>query len=214
MFKSWFSTTVLLSFCCLFWTMSCGNSADSKDNSTDTTTEANQGSADAESNAEILHERGLLKTVEDAGYPMFNVGIEFPEKKISDTFLLNAEAIQDLDMVKLKNLIGQYIDFDYTSIMDNAMMDMKVSGKSIYSDEGETYQPSSETKTITGILKDAQTPTAGDLPDQIEISSADGKPLKFSTFISPAMAKINGKKVEAYYEERILNTIVGIKFKQ
>ena len=85
------------------------------------------------------------------------------------------------------------------------------SGKSVYA-EGEAFEPTPETKTFEGILNNAGEPTTSDLPDQISISGAGGKTEKFDCYITPLMAKANGKKVVGYYEVRTVSRIVGLEF--
>lgn len=208
MFKSLNFTLVLLAFCSLLWISSCGNSTDS--NTTDeATTEATE--SDAPVALDTLRELGRIKTVEDAGYPMYSLEIEFPERGFSEGFLLNAEDIQDLELEKLGNSAGRYIAFEYTSELENALLDVKVNGKSVYA-EDEAFEPIPETKTFEGILKNAGEPTTSDLPDQVSISGAGGKTEKFDCYITPLMAKANGKKVVGYYEVRTANRIVGLEF--
>ena len=208
MFKSWNFTLALLAFCILLWMSSCSNSTDSN-TAEETNTEATE--SDALAALDTLRELGLIKTVEDAGYPMYSLEIEFPERGFSEGFLLNAEDIQGLDLAKLGNSAGKYISFEYTSELENALLDMKVNGKSVY-DEGEAFEPTPDTKTFEGTLKNAGEPTSSDLPDQISISGADGKTEKFDCYITPLMAKANGKKVVGYYEVRTANRIVGLEF--
>ena len=208
MFKSWNFTFALLAFCGLVWISSCGNSIDSNTND-EATTEATESNAPVA--LDTLRELGLIKTVEDAGYPMYSLEIEFPERGFSEGFLLNAEEIQDLDLAKLGNSAGKYIAFEYTSELENALLDMKLNGKSVYA-EGEAFEPTPETKTFEGILNNAGEPTTSDLPDQISISGAGGKTEKFDCYITPLMAKANGKKVVGYYEVRTVSRIVGLEF--
>ena len=208
MFKSWNFTLALLAFCILLWMSSCSNSTDSN-TAEETNTEATE--SDALAALDTLRELGLIKTVEDAGYPMYSLEIEFPERGFSEGFLLNAEDIQGLDLAKLGNSAGKYISFEYTSELENALLDMKVNGKSVY-DEGEAFEPTPDTKTFEGTLKNAGEPTSSDLPDQISISGADGKTEKFDCYITPLMAKANGKKVVGYYEVRTANRIIGLEF--
>lgn len=210
MFKSWNFAPVLLAFCSLLWISSCGNSTGSNENTNEeTSSEATERSTEAASDA--IRELGRIKSVEDAGYPMYSLEIEFPERGFSEGFLLNAEDIQGLDLAKLGNSAGKYISFEYTSELENALLDMKVNGKSVYND-GEAFEPTPETKTFEGTLKNAGEPTAGDLPDQISISGAGGETEKFDCYITPLMAKANGKKVVGYYEVRTANRIVGLEF--
>jgi hypothetical protein len=208
MFKSWNFTLVLLTFCSLVWISSCGNSTDS--NTTDeASTETTE--SDAPVALDTLRELGLIKTVEDAGYPMYSLEIEFPERGFSEGFLLNAEDIQGLDLEKLGSSAGKYINFEYTSELENALLDLKLNGKSVYND-GDDFEPKPETKTFEGILKNAGEPTASDLPDQISISGAGGKTEKFDCYITPLITKANGKKVVGYYEVRTANRIVALEF--
>lgn len=190
MFKSWNFTLALLAFCSLVWISSCGNSTDSNTND-EASTEATE--SDAPAALDTLRELGLIKTVEDAGYPMYSLEIEFPERGFSEGFLLNAEDIQGLELEKLGSSAGKYIAFEYTSELENALLDVKVNGKSVYA-EGEAFEPTPETKTFEGTLNNAGEPTTSDLPDQISISGADGKTEKFDCYITPLMAKANGKR--------------------
>jgi hypothetical protein len=208
MFKSWNFALVLFAFCSLLWISSCGNSTNSNTNG-EASTEATE--SDAPVALDTLRELGRIKTVEDAGYPMYSLEIEFPERGFSEGFLLNAEDIQGLDLAKLGNSAGKYIAFEYTSELENALLDMKLNGKSVYA-EGKAFEPTPETKTFEGILKNAGEPTTSDLPDQISISGAGGKTEKFDCYITPTMAKANGKKVVGYYEVRTANRVVGLEF--
>jgi hypothetical protein len=208
MFKSWNFTLALLAFCSLLWISSCGNSTDSSTNN-EASTEATESEAPVA--LDTLRELGRIKTVEDAGYPMYSLEIEFPERGFSEGFLLNAEDIQGLDLAKLGSSSGKYIAFEYTSELENALLDMKLNGKSVYA-EGEAFEPTPETKTFEGILNNAGEPTTSDLPDQISISGVGGKTEKFDCYITPLMAKANGKKVVGYYEVRTANRIVGLEF--
>jgi len=206
MFKPWNFTLVLLTFCSLLWISSCGNATDSStDSSADTMTEV------AEAAIDTLREFGRIQSVEDGVYPMYNLVIEFPERQFSETFLLNAEEIRDLDQEKLSNSIGKYISFEYTSEFENALLELKQNGRSLLEFD-DPFEPIPEIKTIEGILKNAGEPTRGDLPDQMIISAADGTSEKFDYYITPEIAKANGKKVLAYYEIRTANRIVALEF--
>lgn len=206
MFKPWNFILVLLTFCSLLWISSCGNATDSStDSSADTMTEV------AEAAIDTLREFGRIQSVEDGVYPMYNLVIEFPERQFSETFLLNAEEIRDLDQGKLSNSVGKYISFEYTSGFENALLELKYNGKSLL-DFDDPFEPIPEIKTIEGTLKDAGEPTKGDLPDQISVSAADGTSEKFDYYITPEIAKANGKKVLAYYEIRTANRIIGLEF--
>lgn len=160
---------------------------------------------------DTLRELGRIKSVEDAGYPMYSLEIEFPERDFSEGFLLNAEEIADLDLEKLGSSVGKYISFEYTSALENALLDLKLNGKSVFNDS-DPFQPTPETQTIEGTLNNAGEPTNSDLPDQINISGAGGKTEKFDCYITPLMTKANGKKVVGYYEVRTANRIVGLEF--
>lgn len=157
---------------------------------------------------DAINERGLLKSVEDSGYPMATLTIEFPERNFTEHFIINLEAVKGVTMNNLNKWVGKYVAFSYTSDFANTLMDLRVNGKSIFNDN--PIEITAETKKITGILKGAKAETSGDLPDKISIVSKDNN-LTFDFFITKEVVNVNGKKVTGFYEERVENTIKSIK---
>ncbi|MFN0200809.1 MAG: hypothetical protein ACKVTZ_04785 [Bacteroidia bacterium] len=157
----------------------------------------------------IINEFGLVKKIEDAGYPFFIVTIEFPERKFSEVFTLNIENMHNLDAGQLSNLAGKYVRFDYTSEIENALVELRFNGKSVLPSTGRP--PVSGTKAITGILSNAEEETTGDLPGEIYITTEEEYQITFPYYITPEIVVVNGKKVTAYYSERTQNTIIAIQ---
>ncbi len=157
---------------------------------------------------DAINERGLLKSVEDSGYPMATLTIEFPERNFTEHFIINLEAVKGVTMNNLNKWVGKYVTFSYTSDFANTLMDLRVNGKSIFNDN--PIEITAETKKITGILKGAKAETSGDLPDKISIVSKDNN-LTFDFFITQEVVSVNGKRVTGLYEERVENTIKSIK---
>jgi RNase P/RNase MRP subunit p29 len=157
---------------------------------------------------DTINERGLLKAVEDSGYPMATLTIEFPERNFTEHFIVNLEAVKGVNMNSLKKWVGKYVSFSYTSDFANSLMDLRINGKSIFNDN--PIEITTETKKITGVLKGAKAETAGDLPDKISIVSKDNN-LTFDFFITKEVVNVNGKRVTGLYEERVENTIKSIR---
>ena len=151
-----------------------------------------------------IQEMGVLRSVEDSEYPFVTVTVEFVERKFSESFTINLEEVKNVNMAILNKWKGKYVSFGYISESSNALLDLKVKGKSIFEDDAVEIGP--ESKTITGILKGAKQVTGGDVPDVISING-----ITFEFFITPEMVKANGKTVTAIYEERTENTIKRIK---
>lgn len=151
-----------------------------------------------------LQEKGILRLVEDSGYPFVVLSVEFPERKFTESFTLNLEEVKGIKMETLNKWIGKYVAFSYTSELVNDLLDLKLEEKSILGDEKIESGPDS--KTITGVLKGAKQATAGDVPDMISVNG-----ISFEFFITPEMVKANGQTVTAVYEEATENTITKIK---
>ncbi|NNC87081.1 MAG: hypothetical protein HKN82_01335 [Akkermansiaceae bacterium] len=158
---------------------------------------------------EELHEFGVVRKVEDAGYPMLAVDMIFGKGRVEGDFLLNAEAVgvTEADLKAIEN--GKAVQFYYTADEQNSLQDIRVGGKSLLGEYAPKLHP--EWKKITGTLRGAGEETAGDLPDEITVTSGDGATLVFETFIDPAMVAANGKTVTVYYEPRFMHTITYLK---
>lgn len=156
-----------------------------------------------------IKELGLLKQVEDSGYPFVTLTIEFPERNFTEVFGLNLEEVKNVDAQKLNAWVGKYVAFDYDSDIVNALMDLKRGGQSIL--DTDVYTKNADTKVIKGILSGAEEVTSGDLPGEILITTEEGITMSFAFFIDEKIVAVNGKKVVAFYEERTQNTINEIR---
>lgn len=164
--------------------------------------------ADSFPNGEIINERGLLKEIEDSGYPFYNLVIEFPERKFEESFNLNMEEIKDLNSGKLMTLKNKYINFSYTSEVKNSLLDIQVKGNSIF--DTDVVALNEETNKVTGILGGAEEITLGDLPGNVTITNKKGEVFEFNFYITESMVFQNGKTVTAFFEERTINEIKSL----
>lgn len=156
-----------------------------------------------------INEFGLLKDVEDSGYPMATLHIEFPERKFSEYFTINLEEVKNVNMGILRKWKGKYVAFTYNSDLTNALIDLQINGKSAINTEPMEF--SDNVQMVVGVLRGAGKVTESDLPSTISITTTDNQKLLFDYYITPEMVKINGRKVMAYYEEVVSNTITKIK---
>ncbi|MEZ4905021.1 MAG: hypothetical protein R2822_26345 [Spirosomataceae bacterium] len=93
---------------------------------------------------------GLLKEVEDSGYPFATLTIEFPERKLTEYFTINFEEAKGANLGTIQQWVGKYVSFTYTSELTNALLDVQVEGKSLVSTEKIELGP--DVKTLSGIL--------------------------------------------------------------
>lgn len=156
-----------------------------------------------------INEFGLLKDVEDSGYPLATLHIEFPERKFSEYFTINLEEVKNVNMGILQKWKGKYVAFTYNSDLTNALVDVQINGKSAIHTEPMEF--SDNVQIVVGVLRGATKVTESDLPSTISITTTDNQKLLFDYYITPEMVKINGRKVMAYYEEVVSNTITKIK---
>jgi hypothetical protein len=157
----------------------------------------------------IRREKGLLKSIEDGGYPFVSMTIEFPEKKLEESFTLNLEETKGIDQAGLYKSKGKYLDFSYTSQIMNALLDLKYKNKTIL--DGEAGPQKAVLKQVTGVLSGADQETLGDLPGTLSITTKENQKLDFDFFITSGIVKYNGKIITAFYEERTNNKIVDLK---
>jgi hypothetical protein len=156
-----------------------------------------------------INERGLLKAVDDSGYPFATLTIEFPERKFSEQFTINLGNVKNVTMNELSEGIGHYVAFAYTSEISNALLDIQLDGESLLGDDAPTLQ--ADTKQIMGKLKGANRETTGDEPGKISITTDDNTTETFYYFVTKQMVAANGKIVIGYFEERTQNTIKSMK---
>ena len=162
----------------------------------------------APADAAEMTAKGRVVAVEDAGYPMFTVTVEFPGKADEEMLLLDAEATA-IDPVVLDGLEGRTAEITFLREDRNSLYDLHYQGKSVFDAQAE--MPGPEWRSITGTLEGASEPTDGDLPDEITITDAKGNSETFDYFIQPEMVAVNGKEVTAYYETQTVDEITSLK---
>ncbi|KAF0183052.1 MAG: hypothetical protein IV086_02055 [Hyphomonadaceae bacterium] len=150
-----------------------------------------------------------ITAVTDAGYPMFAVTATVPGQPAPLELLLNAEEA-DLGGVEPASLAGKAVTLGYASKDEPSLVDIRAEGHSLLG----TAAPKSDDPAwtvVTGTLGGAATPTAGDLPDTIEIADAQGVKHAFDYFITPEIVAANGKQVTGYYVTGTVNRVTSIK---
>jgi len=160
-------------------------------------------------NDDEIKEMGLLKEVEDSGYPYAVLTIEFLERKFTEQFVINLEEVKSANLSTLSGWVGRYVSFTYTSELINALLDIQKDGKSLLGDNAPTL--AADTKQIMGKLRGANKETTSDEPGTISITTNDNTTEKFSYFVTKEMVAANGSIVVGYFEERGKNTIKSIK---
>ena len=158
---------------------------------------------------QVLSERGLVKSIEDSGYPFYTLEIEFPERKFSEYFTLNLADFPEMDPEKLSALEEKYVQFEYSSTLSYALLDVRQNSKSLLG-----LSPSElpeGLKEISGTLSGALEPTQGDLPTTIRIHDPEGLSLEFEFFVTPELTEAEGELVVGYYDERTVNKITSIR---
>lgn len=187
------------------------NESDAKSDSlalADTTLYPENLEASSFPNGELVHETGILKKFEDGGYPFATLTIEFPERKMEETFSLNLEEVKNIDQEMLSQSTGKYLDFSYVSNFENALMDIQNNEKSIF--KTDVIPVTKEMKNISGVLSGAKEVTGGDLPNKVSVSNAN-QTLDFEYYVTDEMVKYNGKTITVFYEERSTNNLVEVK---
>ena len=158
---------------------------------------------------DALREFGLLKSAEDSGYPFYTVEIEFPERKFSEVFTLNLEEMPDVDPGILTGWVGQYVSFEYTSEVINALLDVRQNGKSLLGTKPSELPKG--LKKISGTLSGATNVTEGDLPSLLRIHDPEDQSLEFEFFITPELVEAEGSLVVGFYDQRTENKIISMK---
>lgn len=155
-----------------------------------------------------IQEYGLIKRIEDAGYPFFIVTVEFSERNMTIDFNLNAEEASLAPDV-LQSAEGKYATIYYTSNLEPSLVDMTLNGKSVMLDEPLTRHP--DYKVITGVLTGAEEPTPGDLPDEVCITDKNGEQQCFKYYVDDEMVRANGQEVVAIYTLQGRNNITRLQ---
>jgi hypothetical protein len=151
---------------------------------------------------------GRITAIEDSGYPFFNCTVYFPERQMEETFLINLEDPGMPAMDEFMTWKEQYAAFNYTSTLENNLLDIRREGISLLGvDAADLPEGLSR---ITGTLSGATAVTAGDLPGKIRIHDPESASLAFEFFITEEMVKAEGQLVEGWYDVRTLNKISAI----
>jgi hypothetical protein len=150
---------------------------------------------------EQLTEFGIIQAVEDGVYPMYTITVEFPERKMIQTFNLNAEELQPR-IGPLISLVGKYATIKYTSTLEPSLLDLRTKDKVIVG--SGKIDPS--WKRISGKLTGAEEITNSDLPGVVQVSN-DSQTIEFQYYVDEEIQAINGQFVEANYTLRSINRI-------
>lgn len=153
---------------------------------------------------ELLTEYGLIQAVEDGAYPMYTVTVEFPERKMIQTFNLNAEELEPR-IEQWGSFVGKYASIKYTSTLDPYLLQIKKGEKMIL---GST-EIDPKWKLITGTLSGAAEITSSDLPSTIRVSNEEEN-VSFNYYVGDELVAINNTEVTAYYIFRPNHTITSI----
>jgi hypothetical protein len=208
-----FYIACLMAFFCMATTTACNNQATTTANSLAQTTDkpmlAKDISATKQMGNDPITERGVLTELEDGGYPFATLTIEFPERNFKEHFTINLEEVKSVNMATLNGWLGKHISFEYNSEVENALIDLKSNGKSVFPKGNRP--PIAGAKAITGILSNAAEATQGDIPSELYIKTEEEITEKFPFFITEDIVKLNGKTVVGYYQQRTKNTIVSMK---
>ena len=150
---------------------------------------------------------GLLKDIEDEGYPLVTLTIAFPAKQTTEQFTINLDRITTIKPTALAGLIGKTISFHYTTEEINALLDIEVGGAFLL--DGDPDLLKKTTSKVTGQFG-ADEISSGDVPGLLTITAPDGEITEFPFFITSELLEVNGTTVTAFYEVRTINTITEI----
>jgi hypothetical protein len=161
-----------------------------------------------EPNDEELNEFGIIEAIEDAGYPMYNVTVSFPERQMSGNFSLNAESASLSH--ELSAYQDHYATLYYESEESNEVLDIIFDGKSLL---GEYAPEDHEGLTrFDGVLKGADR-ESGDLPASIKVVGAEDE-LDFAYFVDAATVGANNQPVTVYYYTRYVEVITYLELSE
>lgn len=155
-----------------------------------------------------IREFGLVKQVEDAGYPFATLTIEFPERGFEEYFTLNMEEVEGVDPGVVNKWKGRYVEFYYTSSLSYALLDIRQNGVSLIGMNPDELPEG--LRKASGTLDCPEEPS-GDLPGTLQIMDAHADSYSFEFFITPEIINARGQLVEGYFEERSVNNITKIR---
>jgi len=173
----------------------------------DNTIMSNSDMDEREPTDDEIREFGQIISIEDSGYPMYVVTLDFPERQMKYSFNLNIEAISLSDET-LHTLIDKYVTIYYLAELENILNDIQHKGKSLLGEY--TPELDKDWYEITGELSGADEETPGDLPGLITVSNNAGESLTFNVFVTSEMVAVNGKTVTVFYSEKGVSNITYI----
>jgi hypothetical protein len=142
--------------------------------------------------AKMITVEAKLIEVEDAGYPIAYISIVANNSDAQESISFNQEIAPVFKIEELSKMLNKIVVVEYEETMRLEALDILSNGKSIIGNTGEVR---AEAVKYTGTLS-ALAETKSDMPDEIELKTANGKTLKFEYFITPEMVAANGKTVD------------------
>jgi hypothetical protein len=168
---------------------------------------ADTAQASAEAKPVIKTATGVLTRYEDAGYPIFNIGVTPAGGQEITYFMNDAEAVKPEDLSALK---GKAVNVGYREADEAQVSAVMLTGESLMEPAGSRAAKNpliaSDAVTITGVLSGAGAITASDLPSVLTVTAKDGKVLNFDAYVDDRMMSGNGKEVTVHYTmEKVLH---------
>lgn len=155
---------------------------------------------------------GTLTAAEDAGFPLFNLGITPPGASEPTVITWNSEGSTDVDGVSIDDLVGKTVTVTYRSEPQRTALRLIHAGTDLlYFPDSSMPELPSGAVTVSGILGGAGAPTAGDLPDTLTVTSSDGRVVEFDYFVLPEMVAANGQMVDLTYVDGTSDEVIAIK---
>lgn len=155
-----------------------------------------------------INEFGIITTLEEVGYPLYNVTVSFPEREMISNFSLNVESASLSD--EISKFQNQYATIYYESEETTEVLDIIFDEKSLL---GE-YAPEDHEglERFDGILKGA-TSVSGDLPNTLKLEGED-ETLTFEYFVDTETIAANNQQVSVYYYKRYVDFITYLQLSQ
>lgn len=136
-----------------------------------------------------------VTSIRDAGYPMFVLAVQLPDRPAPMEILLNAEAA-DLGDIEREEFVGKDVVLTYEVVAENDLFDLRDGDLSLLQDAAPRAP---HWKEVVGVLSGAEHSTGGDLPDTIAVTDAAGAKVEFEYYVTPQISATNGKQVTAWY---------------
>ena len=193
----------------LIFLTACGSGKTTGAEETESDTESTQvgeTNGEREPTDDEINEFGLIKGIEDSGYPMFAIDVEFPERQMMASYRFNVEE-SPLNVEQLTAMKGKYATIYYITEDDPLIESIIRDCDPVW---GEVAPDSNGIEEITGVLSGADA-TSGDLPGTITITASDGSTKDFDIFIEEEMVAVNGTEVTVFYYENSTQTITYLK---